>query len=72
MRRFFILWSTLRPSEIQLFCAAASYGFDHLSSIAIWADDAFETVDPEEIEVRLSTKVLSIPSSNCLDWRFLV
>jgi len=53
MRRLFILWSTLRPSEIELFCATASFGFDHLSSIAIWADDAFETVDPDEIELRL-------------------
>jgi hypothetical protein len=72
MRRLLILWSTLRPSEIELFCAAASFGFDHLSSISIWTDDAFETVDPDEIKRRLPTKVLSVPSSNCQGWRFLV
>ena len=72
MLRLFILWSTVRPSEIQLFCATASFGFDHLSSIVIWADHAFETVVPEEIRVRPPTKVLSVPSSNCLSLVFLV
>jgi hypothetical protein len=72
MRRLFILWSAVRPSKIQLFGETASFGFDHLSSIAIWADDASEKVAPEEIEVRPPTKVLSVPSSNCLGSRFLV
>jgi len=72
MLRLFILWSTVRPSEIQLFCATASFGFDHLSPIAICADDAVETVDPGAIEVRPPTKVLSVPSSNCLGPTFLV
>jgi hypothetical protein len=51
VRRLFILRSTVRPSKIQLFGATASFDFHHLSSITIWADDASETVDPEEIAV---------------------
>jgi len=52
MHRVFVLWSTVRPSKIQFFGTTASFGVDHLSSIAIWANDASEKVDPEEIEVQ--------------------
>jgi hypothetical protein len=48
MRRLFILWSTLRASEIELFCATASFGFDHLSPIAIHADDCSQKVGLED------------------------